>query len=274
MKKIIFTKQQINNIINDYVVNNISTRGLEKKYNVSRTVITRVLKENNIELNHTNRKYYGDYNIFETINTKQKAYWLGFIAADGCNYSREQNASIIISINQKDIQHLEKFKKFVNTNAEIKTFTQNTGYSNNTPMCKIVLNSKKMSQDLSNLGIVPRKSLILQPPKINPQFYLSFILGYFDGDGSIYKIQTQNQYGISIVGTKEILEWINSILNISSHLEKRNQNNKNNYYLRCGGVQKPYVIMKQLYDNVDIHLDRKYRIFQTLETVVLNRNVK
>jgi hypothetical protein len=46
------------------VVNNISTRSLGTKYNVSRTVISRVLKENNIELNHTNRKYFGDYDKF------------------------------------------------------------------------------------------------------------------------------------------------------------------------------------------------------------------
>jgi len=41
-----------------------------------------------------------------------------------------------------------------------------------------------------------------------------------------------------------MLEWINSILNISSHLEKRKQDNSNNYFIRCGGINKPYLIMK------------------------------
>lgn len=273
MKKIIFTQEQIKAMIQDYNINHISTRQLGTKYGVSKTVIARVLKENNIELNHTNRKYYGNYDIFETIDTKEKAYWLGFLAADGCNYSRVENASIIINIHQKDINHLEKFKKFINTNAEIKTFIQTWGYSNNTPMCKIVLNSKKMSQDLTKLGIVPRKSLILQPPRIDEQFYLPFILGYFDGDGSIFQTN-QGSYGISIEGTKEILNWINSILNISSHLEKRKQDNKNNYFIRCGGIEKPYLIMKKLYNSVNVNLERKYNIFQTLETVVLSRNTK
>lgn len=54
-------------------------------------------------------------------------------------------------------------------------------------MCKIVLNSKKMSNDLIDKGIVPNKSLVLKPPKINKKYYLPFILGYFDGDGTISK---------------------------------------------------------------------------------------
>ena len=54
-------------------------------------------------------------------------------------------------------------------------------------MCKITLNSKKISNDLIDKGIIPNKSLILQPPSILPKFYKSFILGYFDGDGSISK---------------------------------------------------------------------------------------
>ena len=78
---------------------------------------------------------------------------------------------------------------------------------------------------------------------INSKFYLPFILGYFDGDGSIFETN-QKSFGISIEGTKEMLEWINSILNISSHLEKRKQDNSNNYFIRCGGINKPYLIMK------------------------------
>jgi hypothetical protein len=140
-------------------------------------------------------------------------------------------------------------------------------------MCKLVLNSKKMSQDLANKGIVPRKSLILEPPKIDSRFYLPFILGYFDGDGSISQTNNSN-FLISIQGTQELLTWINEILDLSSTLETRNDNGKNSYYIRCGGTQKPYQILSQLYNSCEIHLERKYLIYQNLETVVLNRNIK
>lgn len=53
-------------------------------------------------------------------------------------------------------------------------------------MSKVVINSNDMVKDCISHGIVPRKSLILEPPQIDKQFYLPFILGYFDGDGSVF----------------------------------------------------------------------------------------
>ena len=273
MKKIKFTQEQKVDILNKYQ-NNWSQQKIANYYKVSRPVIKRCLQEANINIRNRTKKYYSNDNIFEEIDEKEKAYWLGFLAADGCNYQREHNASIIINIHQKDIVHLDKFKLFCNSQAEIQTYIANDGYSNNTPMARFVLNSKKMSKDLADKGIVPKKSLILKKPNISEEYYLPFILGYFDGDGSISKSNQNNNYFISIQGTKEILDWINGILNISVELEKRNNNDKNSYYIRCGGTNKPYNILKQLYDSCETHLDRKYIIFKELETVVLNRNIK
>lgn len=275
-KPYIFTQEQINDIVNEYTLNNQSLRVIGNKYQVCREVIKRILKNNNVPLRKRTVKYTANYNNFKNIDTPEKAYWLGFIAADGCVYLREDesNASIIINIHEKDKEHLEKFKIFMNSNANIMSHIQTEGFSNNTPMVKIVLNNKEMAYDLIDKGVTPRKSLTLQPPNINPQFYLPFILGYFDGDGSIYTTQ-QNLFGCSIEGTFELLSWINEILNISSCLEKRDKNSQtNNYYIRCGGTNKPYLILKQLYDSCDVHLERKFKIFQQLETVVLNRNIK
>lgn len=273
MKRIEFTQEQINEILEMYN-NNYTQKTIGEKFGVSRPVIKRILNSQNITIRKTTQKYKGNYDIFENIDTPEKAYWLGFIAADGCNYWREKNASIIISIHQKDLKHLIKFKEFCQTDAEIKCFEQDWGFSNKTPMCKIILNSKKMSEDLINKGIIPNKSLVLEPPKIKEEFYLPYILGYFDGDGSINKTSQYNNYSLSIQGTREILEWINKILNISTRLEKRTNNSTNNYYIRCGGTNKPYSILKKLYNSCDIHLDRKYEIYKTLETVVLNGNLK
>lgn len=170
---------------------------------------------------------------------------------------------------------MKKFKLFCKTDAEIKLYYENKGFSNQTPMCKLVLNSKKISNDLIDKGIVPNKSLILQPPIIPEKFFKPFILGYFDGDGSISKTSQYNNYTISFQGTKEILEWICKILHWDAKLEKRNINSTNNsYYIRCGGTNKPYQILKQLYDSCEFHLDRKFNIYKTLETVVLNRNIE
>ena len=268
--KIEFSKEQIEDIINKYQNEKMSATKIGELYHLSKTPILRILKENKVEIIQHRHKIEADYNIFENIDSQEKAYWLGFLAADGCNYERQYNASIILNIHQKDREHLEKFKTFMKSNAKIVDYIQNVGFSNNTSMCKIVFNSKKLSKDLSDKGVVPNKSLILQKPKIDEQYYLSFILGYFDGDGSIYKTNQYNNYCISIQGTKELLEWINSILNISLKLEKRIDNNVNSYYIRCGGTLKPYLILKQLYEKCPICLTRKFQIYKELETVVIN----
>ena len=276
MKKIEFSQEQIEDILNKYQ-NNWSQQKIADFYKVSRTVIKRVLEiqcEGLIIRNRTS-KYKYQQDIFEIIDTAEKAYWLGFLAADGCNYQREHNASIILNVHEKDIEHLEKFKQFCHTDAEIKSYIGYEGFSNQTPMCKITLNSKKISNDLIDKGILPNKSLILQPPHILKEFYKPFILGYFDGDGSISKTSQYNNYSISIQGTKEILTWICEVLDWDAKLEKRNINSNNNsYYIRCGGTNKPYQILNQLYNSCEIHLDRKYNIYKTLETVVLSRNTK
>lgn len=273
MKKIEFSQEEINKIIELYN-NNMTQKAIAEQFNVSRIVIKRVLTENEVKLRKLTTKYVSQTDIFHIIDNPEKAYWLGFIAADGCNYIREGNASVIINLHQKDREHLEKFKKFMNSTANIVDYVTSVGYSNNTPMCKIVINSKELAQDLNTIGITPRKSLTLQPPQIPEQFYKAFILGYFDGDGSIFKSSQYNNYFISIEGTKEILTWINQVLNINLKLEKRYDDERNNYYIRCGGTNKPYSVLNQLYNSCETHLDRKYEIYQALETVVLGSNTK
>lgn len=276
MRKIEFSQEQIEDILNKYQ-NNWSQQKIADFYEVSRTVIKRILEiqNNGIVIRNRTSKYKYQQDIFENIDTAEKAYWLGFLAADGCNYQREHNASVILNVHEKDIKHLEKFKKFCHTDAEIKSYIGYEGFSNQTPMCKITLNSKKISNDLIDKGILPNKSLILQPPHILEEFYKPFILGYFDGDGSISKTSQYNNYSISIQGTKEILTWICEVLDWDAKLEKRNINSNNNsYYIRCGGTNKPYQILNQLYNSCEIHLDRKFNIYKALETVVLSRNVE
>ena len=154
----------------------------------------------------------------------------------------------------------------MNSNVNIIDHIQTEGFSNNTPMSKIVFNSLKMVNDFKNKGIVPRKSLILQPPLIDEQYFLPFILGYFDGDGSIYKLSQNNRYEISFVGTKEMLTWICEVLHLTNiPLLKRNYDNKNNYHIKIGGTNIAYSILKQLYESSPVFLDRKYEIYLNLK---------
>lgn len=74
----------------------------------------------------------------------------------------------------------------MNSNVKIIDHIQNQGFSNNSEMSKIVFNSISMARDFIKAGVPNKKSLILKPPFISENLYLPYILGYFDGDGSIF----------------------------------------------------------------------------------------
>ncbi len=266
MKKVIFTKEQEEEIKKLYIQDHISMTKIGEKFQVSKTVIRRILTKQTVEIRTDNHTYKANYRAFQNIDSAEKAYWLGFIAADGCVFERETNGSVKLNIHQRDEEILIKLKNFLQSNVPIRHIIQNDGFSNNTPMSRIDFNSLEMVQDFKQLGVPPKKSLILKPPLIQEQYFLPYIAGYFDGDGSIFQLKN-NEWGISIEGTKEILEWINSILHISSILEQRNINSdKNNYYIRCGGTKKPYEIMKKIYESTPVHLERKYQKFLELHS--------
>ena len=90
--------------------------------------------------------------IFHIIDTEEKAYWLGFLYADG--YVSKYN-QVEVSLTLEDEEHLKKLKKFVNTNTNIITDDHR---------CRLLFCSKELANDLASLGCINNKSLILTFP--------------------------------------------------------------------------------------------------------------
>lgn len=119
------------------------------------------------------RKFAVNESYFEKINSFNKAYWLGFLFADGYNRYSE----ITINLHSKDIQHLEKFKNALSSEHKIRQHPSRN-------IATFKFRSLKMGKDLYNLGCIKNKSLIMdKPSNIKEKFLPAFIRGYFDGDG-------------------------------------------------------------------------------------------
>ena len=136
-----------NKIISKYK-NGISIRKLSIEYNHCRKTISKLLKENNINIRDNSislRKYYHDEDYFETIDSEEKAYWLGFIYADGFVESKRINSNqkFGITLNNIDYDHLLKFKKSINATNPIKEY-KGSGYNKDGIFVKILLTSKKL----------------------------------------------------------------------------------------------------------------------------------
>lgn len=260
MNKITFSEKELYDF-KEMIENGESVTSISKKIGIDRHIISRELKNFfNDSINISNKKYSLNENYFEAIDNEEKAYWLGFISADGNIYKRDNNGTIILSfnLNIRDKKHLEKFLKSIDSNIPIKE-KDGAGYGEGTKIASLYINSKKLGNDLIKLGIVPRKSLILNPPLIDETFIKDWIRGYFDGDGSVTPLLKNGNSQLSFQGTKEVLIFIQNFLTPEKEIKLYQKDiNKNNFSFHYGGRKSIINILNKFYLNPKIYLDRKY----------------
>lgn len=168
-------------------------------------------------------KYDLNDKSFDEVNP-ESAYWLGFLASDGCVHKKKHKISIGLQIQDKE--HLEKFAKFLSYSGEIKTRNAKAR-DKRYPIAYLEIHSKYMKNKLSEYGIVPAKSNldIDYLSYIPDEFQLDFIFGYLDGDGSIYLEPSNTK--LSIIGNnlfiKHTQKMIMDKLDISSTIYKDNR---------------------------------------------------
>lgn len=232
------------------------------------------------------RKHFFNENYFEKIDTPEKAYWLGFIAADGSvNKTSEYNSyRLTISIQEKDIEHIKKFLRCIDGNdIKIERIENNTGYSNKNKPSKIVrisLNSYKLCMDLNKYSIHPNKTYDIQFPDIQQKFIKDYLRGLFDGDGSYYCnfSNKENRYRLSfelVSASGLFVEKIRDYLiskDIRLHIYTRQSKvNENTIYrLMSGSVKEITKMIKLLYDNATIYLDRKFNKINIIRELPFN----
>lgn len=102
--EIIFSNDDVDNIIDLYVNQNLSSVVIGKLYNCSHKPILKVLKENNIDrIGASRRKYNIDGNYFDVIDNQNKAYILGFLYADGTNSVDKQTVAMTLQVDDFEI---------------------------------------------------------------------------------------------------------------------------------------------------------------------------
>lgn len=249
-------------IIRKYTKDNDSISQISKDVNVSVTVISKYLKANGIQIiNQQNRAKFNE-NIFDSIDNEEKAYWLGFIYADGCLSSRDNGFELSLSI--KDIKHLEKFNSFMEhekDNVRIGTSKYN---GKELKRCRWGVTNKHLWETLNNLGCTPRKSKTLKFPDIYlGKFTKDFIRGYFDGDGCItYKKDTVESQS-TIVGTECFLKKVQEILQAENIVSKIREDKRMKYTkVLCISSKSERDFLNYIYSGSTIYLDRKFKRFE------------
>ena len=209
-------------------------------------------------------KYNVDKTYFEKVDTEHKAYFLGYLYADGyvCD------STVQLQLHNKDIEILEYLNKEISPNTNmISPIAKN--------MARVNIYSVKLSKDIQNLGCVKNKTFLLKFPNIEEKFINHFIRGYFDGDGCITFNKNSSEF--SILGTesfcvscKEVfLKYIDDTMTISISLHGKN---KNIHRIRVCSKASIIKILNWLYEDSNISLSRKLNKFK--EFIEFNNRVK
>lgn len=273
------TDQEKIDVVEKYKTGKYTQEKLANEYNVSPSSIRGILKRRNIPLramSEIKRKYPLNERYFQKIDTAEKAYFLGFLYADGSNCKK----CVSVQLNDIDEHILRSFADALGSNMPIfrRTGTPYVGFS---------FASVAMVNDLNILGCVPQKSLILKFPteeQVPLCFMSHFIRGYFDGDGCIY-YNPNTKYGLStsfsFVSTLEFCKGardaIESALGITLFIKKsKHCNNSNTYVLHTGNQINICKIYNWLYLDTDLYLIRKYNNFtfisKELQKRILSRS--
>lgn len=237
---------------------------LAEQYHCGVHIIKQALIANNIPIITRTRRcalnLKDDY--FENINTEAKAYFLGFLFADGnvcCKKNGRKQVSLEVSIKDKDI--LDLFKKELNSDAKISYRKRE-----HTETVSTRVYSEKMANDLAKHGIIPNKTKETKhlPNTIPISLMKHFIRGLIDGDGAIYKSQdkywhiTFCSYHFSIC--EELQKICDSCLDNPNKAKILKDKNQQIYRVHYNDQKKVKQLVTVLYKDSNCYLARKYAL--------------
>ena len=238
---------------------------LAQELNCSKDFIKKIWRENNISEKYQKHQLYTlNEHFFNSIDTNDKAYFLGFICADGCIYRRNNHQGMLsIGIKDIDIEILDNFKKCLQTEKPINITKQ----TEKTTMATLQITSDILVEDLLAIGVGVRKTFDLSIKNICENipttFIPSFILGYFDGDGSIDipNNNTISKSHVRISAPVTSLEDFQNILN-KFEIETKIIIDKRDYKEPFGSLEltdttNKYLFLKLLYSSYQNSLSRK-----------------
>lgn len=211
---------------------------------------------------------------FKNIDTEEKAYILGFLAADGTieNNDNKSQYSIKIVVNSIDRKLLEDIKKSFGALVDIKDFNTTTklpqGGECNSSFSSLTIHGKELVKDLNKLGVTSKKSLTLNVNynKIPQELKRHFWRGLMDGDGTFGVYGKKKILSMNITTSIYMCETTKQeLLNIFPNLHI-------SYYqaINCNQNTKRFIITTQkdvydflqyIYEDSHIYLERKYKKF-------------
>lgn len=246
-----------------------------KEYGISDRHYQNVITKNGGELNKRVCKYEFNEDYFEKIDTEDKAYFLGFIIADGCIRDTETTKYMKLKLKFDDYVILEKMIEYTN-------YLGGVYYHKNKKYCELTLSGSKIINDLNKLGVVQNKTMFVKYPKISEELERHFMRGLFDGDGciSIHKKRegsrdTTDRGQVNICsGSRDFIEkYVERLNEICGITKNKIRCPKGTYNVIDWGsfndIEKFYDLF---YKDASVYLERKKKTFELAVTISNSKN--
>ena len=254
----------------------LKTNYLNKTMNELKCLIPNRTKGEILSCSHklglTRTKKTCTRDFFNTIDSEEKAYWLGFFFADGyisfseANFKKGQLATAYcagIKLTWSDRDHLKKFNKSINGNYKVfKETIHPDGFRKKvTEAAKILVYSQQMYNDL-NKYFDRDKTYTAKFPSISDELMRHFIRGYFDGDGCF--TFTEKSFDVEFLGaSKEFHQGLLKVLYSNgfecTYNSKINKYGTEMYYIHINKNQERLMFLDWIYNDCNIYLERKYQ---------------
>lgn len=243
------------------------TAGLD--FGISAYKVRKILVSNNIPIrsqsnsasisNSKRKKFFCNEDFFKKQSAKM-AYILGFLAADG-TVSKNSN-EVKITLSEIDAELLEKIKDTLEYTGEVKHAVTSKGFS----IATLQITCAEYKKDLAQYNIVPQKTFTFSiPEKLDKKYWIDFIRGYWDGDGTICTAGKEAIRSSLCSARKETLEQILNFLQENYQIPKVSIQFRQGihplYYFQYSTNSTKKLFSILYYHNVELFLDRKYTKF-------------
>lgn len=265
------SQKVIDKIIYDYTVNRYGLIKTGKQNGVGERIVRKVLLENKIHIrsqseaaiiaNIQRRQFNLNDNYFSSENERM-AYLLGFLASDGT--IDKKNNRIKVGLSSVDKDFLIMIKKELGYEGDILDYQTSNGFN----VSELAFTSQQIKKDLAKYNIVPNKTFTYTfPENLNKKYWIDFIRGYFDGDGSV---STAGPHAIRwqiCAANKQVLEKIIDFFYEEYNIEKVSilvQMKEHPLYYFQYSTTATKKIFSILYKENCLKLPRKYFKFKEL----------
>ncbi len=255
--------------VDEYLTGSTTVKALATKLGMHEVTLSKKLKKLGVSIvavHPVGKKYLCNETFFKEIDSEKKAYWLGFIFAEGwLSESVDKRTGCVgirfgMEIGRKDITHLERFKADVESTAPIIERVRN-GKTKLVELCYLRIGGPRFCTHFLKYFSPGKKSDKLIFPEMPRELHPHFVRGYFDGDGCIVKNGVLSFTSNSLPFLKQLNALFLTEIPGYIPVSKFHKYKKKKTWKYVHGKCKARCVYDYMYGESTLKLDRKYQIY-------------